>query len=145
MNSSENKLEYSIGVRNQYLKDISFENPQAPEIFTKNIKPEVDISVDIKANIKNENTYEVILYLKVIYQFESKIIFMIETEYGGVFDLSKIEKKDLEFVTLVECPKILFPYLRQIVSNLTSYGGYPSVLIEPIDFNSIFIQHKNKQ
>ncbi len=144
MSNSENKIEYSIGIRNQYLKDISFENPQAPEIFTKNIKPDVDISVDIKANIKEESIYEVILYLKVVYQFESKIIFMIETEYGGVFDLSKIEKNNLEFVTLVECPKLLFPYIRQIVSNLTSYGGYPAILLDPVDFNSIFKQHKNK-
>tara|TARA_Y100001970_G_C14101755_1_gene785854 strand:+ start:304 stop:741 length:438 start_codon:yes stop_codon:yes gene_type:complete len=144
MSYSENKLEYSIGVRNQYLKDISFENPQAPDIFTKNIKPDVDISVDIKANFKGDNIYEIILYLKVTYQFEGKIIFMIETEYGGIFDLSKINKNDLEFVTLVECPKILFPYIRQIISNLTSYGGYPAVLLEPIDFNSIFKQHKNK-
>ena len=144
MNNYENKIEFALGIRSQYLKDISFENPQAPEIFKKNIKPDIDISVDIKANLKEENLYEIILYFKVVYEFEEKIIFMIEIEYAGLFDLSKIKKEDLEFVSLVECPKLLFPYVRQIVSNLTSYGGFPAVLIEPVDFNSIYKQHKNK-
>ena len=144
MNNYENKIEFALGIRSQYLKDISFENPQAPEIFTKNIKPDIDISVDIKANLKDENLYEIILFFKVVYEFEEKIIFMIEIEYAGLFDLSKIKKDDLEFVSLVECPKLLFPYVRQIVSNLTSYGGFPAVLIEPVDFNSIYKQHKSK-
>ena len=144
MNNYENKIEFALGIRTQYLKDISFENPQAPEIFTKNIKPDIDISVDIKANLKDENLYEIILFFKVVYEFEEKIIFMIEIEYAGLFDLSKIKKNDLEFVSLVECPKLLFPYVRQIVSNLTSYGGFPAVLIEPVDFNSIYKQHKSK-
>ena len=144
MTKYENKIEFALGIRSQYLKDISFENPQAPEIFKKNIKPDIDISVDIKANLKEENLYEIILYFKVVYEFEEKIIFMIEIEYAGLFDLSKIKKEDLEFVSLVECPKLLFPYVRQIVSNLTSYGGFPAVLIEPVDFNSIYKQHKNK-
>ena len=144
MTNYENKIEFALGIRSQYLKDISFENPQAPEIFKKNIKPDIDISVDIKANLKEENLYEIILYFKVVYEFEEKIIFMIEIEYAGLFDLSKIKKDDLEFVSLVECPKLLFPYVRQIVSNLTSYGGFPAVLIEPVDFNSIYKQHKNK-
>ena len=144
MNNYENKIEFALGIRTQYLKDISFENPQAPEIFTKNIKPDIDISVDIKANLKDENLYEIILFFKVVYEFEEKIIFMIEIEYAGLFDLSKIKKDDLEFVSLVECPKLLFPYVRQIVSNLTSYGGFPAVLIEPVDFNSIYKQHKSK-
>ena len=144
MTNYENKIEFALGIRSQYLKDISFENPQAPEIFKKNIKPDIDISVDIKANLKEENLYEIILYFKVVYEFEEKIIFMIEIEYAGLFDLSKIKKEDLEFVSLVECPKLLFPYVRQIVSNLTSYGGFPAVLIEPVDFNSIYKQHKNK-
>ncbi|MAR79373.1 MAG: protein-export chaperone SecB [Rhodospirillaceae bacterium] len=144
MNNYENKIEFALGIRTQYLKDISFENPQAPEIFTKNIKPDIDISVDIKANLKDENLYEIILFFKVVYEFEGKIIFMIEIEYAGLFDLSKIKKNDLEFVSLVECPKLLFPYVRQIVSNLTSYGGFPAVLIEPVDFNSIYKQHKSK-
>ncbi len=144
MTNYENKIEFALGIRSQYLKDISFENPQAPEIFKKNIKPDIDISVDIKANLKEENLYEIILYFKVVYEFEEKIIFMIEIEYAGLFDLSKIKKEDLEFVSLVECPKLLFPYVRQIVSSLTSYGGFPAVLIEPVDFNSIYKQHKNK-
>jgi len=144
MTNYENKIEFALGIRSQYLKDISFENPQAPEIFKKNIKPDIDISVDIKANLKEENLYEIILYFKVVYEFEEKIIFMIEIEYAGLFDLSKIKKEDLEFVSLVECPKLLFPYVRQIVSNLTSYGGFPAVLIEPVDFNSIYKQHKSK-
>ena len=144
MTNYENKIEFALGIRSQYLKDISFENPQAPEIFKKNIKPDIDISVDIKANLKEENLYEIILYFKVVYEFEEKIIFMIEIEYAGLFDLSKIKKEDLEFVSLVECPKLLFPYVRQIVSNLTSYGGFPAVLIEPVDFNSIYKKNKNK-
>ena len=146
MNNPEKPKEYPIGIKNQYLKDLSFENPQSPEIFTQNnIKPKIDISVDIKANRKDENNYEIILVLKIDYQFEGNIIFLIEIEYAGLFNLSKIDKEDLEFISLVECPKLLFPYARQIVSNLTSNGGFPAILLEPIDFNNIFKQHKMKK
>ena len=146
MNNTDKQKEHPIGIGSQYLKDLSFENPQAPEIFKNtNVKPDMDISVDIKANIKGEANYEVILILKVVYQYESQIFFIVEIEYAGLFNLSKIESIDLEYITLVECPKLLFPYARQIISNLTSNGGYPAVLLNPIDFNNIYKEHKMKK
>ena len=79
MDNSKNIKENLIGIGNQYLKDLSFENPQTPGIFkTKSFKPEMDISVDIKANLIEEKNYEIVLFIKVVYQIENKVIFVID-------------------------------------------------------------------
>ncbi len=100
MNKINDQKEHPIGIGTQYLKDLSFENPHAPEIFNNNnVKPDIDISVDIKANIKGEKNYEVVLVLKVVYQYESQIFFIIE--------VSKSEELSLLFVSNVFSSLIL--------------------------------------
>ncbi|MDC0073538.1 protein-export chaperone SecB [Alphaproteobacteria bacterium] len=137
-NNENNSNEIEFGVISQYLKDASFENPQAPSIFNKNLKPKIDIGFDIKAKNLSENQHEVSLQIKVQSEQDSKMVFLLDITYAGLFKVSNNFESKKEYITLVECPKFLFPYARQIVSEMIKDGGYPPLMIDPVDFDRLY-------
>ena len=128
----------NIKVKAQYLKDFSFEVPNAPAIFKKNIaQSEIKLAVDINANkIDNSDEYEVVLSIKSYAEINEtqEKAFICECTYAGIFELVDIEDKLLEQTLLIYCPNIIFPYVRRIMSQATLDGGCPPLMIEPIDF-----------
>lgn len=133
-----------IGVSAQYIKDLSFESPNVPQIFQPTtIAPELNLGVNVNTRPLAENTYEVVLLLKLEAKLELKTAFITELAYGGVFNLPAMPEEQLRMFLLVECPRILFPFARQVLANAVREGGFPHIMIHPIDFMALFQANKN--
>ncbi len=125
-----------IQIISQYVKDLSFENPS----MGVNIRqPQIDFTVDLQARRVSENgPFEVLLKLRVNAVQEEKTIFLLEIAYGSLFVLDKIPQEALQPILLIECPRLMFPFVRRIIADLVSDGGLPPLMIEPIDFSQMY-------
>lgn len=127
-------------VNGQYIKDLSFEVPGAPGIFSQlTSPPEIPIQVDIRVNRLGDNVYEVILHLKVDATLGDKPVFIIELDYAGVFTVNAPEEH-VEPLLTIESPRLLFPFARNIIADVTRDGGLPPLMLQPVDFVSIYRQ-----
>ena len=127
-------------INGQYVKDLSFEVPGAPGIYgeMQGQNPNIPIHVDINANQVAENTFEVVLHLRVEARLEdNKPVFIAELSYGGIFTLA-VPAEHVQPMLLIECPRLLFPFARNIIADLTRDGGFPPLMIQPIDFVQLF-------
>jgi preprotein translocase subunit SecB len=131
----------------QYTKDLSFEVPGAPEIFsTLREQPRVDLQLDVQARPLQEggNIYEVSLQIRADAQAQGQTCFIAELVYCGIFTIS-VEPEVLEPVLLVECPRLLFPFARNILAEVTRDGGFPPVMLAPIDFVALWQSRRGEQ
>ena len=128
-----------LGIRTQYVKDLSFENPSA-----HNRPPEAERSPDITINVQvevrrlDETTFEVNLQITANARHQDKPVFLVELTYAGVFTLIGIPQEALQPALLVECPRLLFPFARRIVADVTRDGGFPPLMLAPIDFLALY-------
>ena len=128
-----------LGIRTQYIKDLSFENPSAAER-----PPEAERSPDIQVNVQvavrrlEAPHFEVTLQITANARHQEKPVFLVELTYAGVFTLVGIPQEALEPTLLVECPRLLFPFARRIVADVTRDGGFPPLLLGPIDFLALY-------
>jgi preprotein translocase subunit SecB len=126
----------SIQIAAQYIKDLSFENPS----MGINVRqPQIDFSVDLQARKMQDNgPYEVIMKIRVTATQENTTIFLLELAYGGIFVLERVPEEAIQPLLLIECPRMMFPFVRRIVADLVSDGGLPPLMIEPIDFAQLY-------
>ena len=128
-----------LGIRTQYIKDLSFENPSAADR-----PPEAERSPDIQVNVQvavrrlEAPNFEVTLQITANAKYQEKPVFLVELTYAGVFTLIGIPQEALEPTLLVECPRLLFPFARRIVADVTRDGGFPPLLLGPIDFLALY-------
>ncbi len=131
----------SFRILGQYLKDHSFENPNAPaSLNPEGEGPNIDISVNVNANVLAEDTYEVELALQAKALNGDQTVFAAELLYAGVFQVENFPEENLQPLILIECPRLLFPFARQILASATRDGGFPPLLIDPIDFAGLYQQ-----
>ncbi|MCE3255276.1 MAG: protein-export chaperone SecB [Rickettsiaceae bacterium] len=138
----------NVKTGSQYIKDLSFEVPNAPEVFlTPATKPDIELSIDIDAKRLSVNAFEVILKIKAEAKANEQIIFICELYYGGVFILDeKIQdKKEIEQILLIYCPNVLFPFARRIIADCVADGGFPPLMLEPINFSELYQKRSNQQ
>src|SRR3954454_1510641 len=121
----------SVRVLTQFTRDLSFENPRAPDSF-RGGQPNIDLGVEMNARGRTDGYFEVDLKLTVKSTIEGEAQFQIELVYGGLFEITGVPESDLEPVLLIECPRFLFPFARRIISDLTTDGGFPPFMLEPI-------------
>jgi preprotein translocase subunit SecB len=127
----------------QFVRDLSFENPRAPESLRMEGKPEIDMGVEMNARGRPDGLFEVDMKLSVKAQGLDGPMFQIELLYGGLFQIGGFTEAEFEPMLLIECPRYLFPFARQIIAACTSDGGfYPPFLLEPIDFAQIYAARK---
>ncbi|TLG76864.1 protein-export chaperone SecB [Methylocystis sp. B8] len=125
----------------QYLKDFSFENPNAPRSLGPQEKaPNISIQVNVNAKQLAPTDFEVGLTLDCKAGEGDGLLFKLDLEYGGVFRLVNIPEEQIHPIVMIECPRMLFPFVRQIVADATSKGGYPPLYIDPIDFVALYQQ-----
>ncbi len=140
------ELNLPIQVMAQYVKDLSFENPNAPDSLrpTENAPPmDVNIGMDARKleNTGMPNTYEVILNIQATAGSGKDTMFMIELEYAAVVSIGEsVPQGGHHPILLIEVPRLIFPYARQFVSSLTIHGGYPPLLLNPVDFQALYMQ-----
>lgn len=128
-----------LGILTQYVKDLSFENPRAPASLQQaQGRPEIQVRVDVHAQALDQERYEVVLKLEVETKAGGEVSFMLELSYGGLFTLANIPKESLHALLLIECPRLLFPFARRIVADCTRDGGFPPLMIDPIDFVALY-------
>jgi preprotein translocase subunit SecB len=128
----------SLIINAQYLRDLSFENPRAPEsLLGQNAPPDVSINADVRARQLGEDVFEVVIDLKVEARQGEEVGFLIEVSYGAVATIKNAPQELMAALILIEVPRILFPFARNIVADATRDGGFPPLLINPIDFGEI--------
>ena len=129
----------------QYLKDLSFESPAAPMCFQDSTAPQMSVNVDLNRNNLGPDQYEVELSVSAKAERNSETVFIVEAAYAGVFEIKNVTPEQLQVAIAVECPKILFPFLRQILANATQNGNFPPLMIEPIDFAGNYMRSLMQQ
>jgi preprotein translocase subunit SecB len=138
-NGAEADSAPSINVMVQYTKDFSFENPNAPRSLGPQEKPpNISIQVNVNARQVAEFDFEVSLLLEGSAGEHSGLLFKFELDYGGLFRLRNIAPQDTHPVVMIECPRLLFPFARQIIAEAVRSGGFPPLYIDPIDFAALY-------
>lgn len=123
----------------QYVKDASFENPNAPESLRGGLDaPAININIEIGRQMMADDTVEVVLMLKCEARREDSVAFLAEIEYAGVFAFQGIGVEEVQPLIMIECPRLLFPFARQIMAEMTQNGGFPPIMLDPPDFAAMF-------
>src|SRR5690606_28565218 len=133
--NEQGKQSPSLNILAQYTKDLSFENPGAPRsLQTRDKAPAININVNVNTNPLSETDFDVVLSLNVEAKEGDKIVFAAELIYGGVFRITGFPQEHMLPVLFIECPRLIFPFARQIIADVTRNGGFPPLMIDPIDF-----------
>lgn len=127
------------GLLSQYVKDLSFENPNAPAVYQWQGQPQIDIQFNIASGQVGDDAYEVILKVEVKAVAADKVAFQVELAYAGLFALRNIPDDALQPFLLAEAPRILFPFARRVLADAVRDGGFPPLLLEPIDFGQLYL------
>jgi preprotein translocase subunit SecB len=130
-----------FAIRSVYLKDSSFESPNAPAVFSQNVQPKFDINVNSGVTQVQENAHEVVLTLAITAKDEDKTVFHTEVQQAGLFESSGLNQQQLHQILGTFAPSQLFPYAREAVNSLINKGGFPSVVLQPINFEALYVQH----
>jgi len=132
-----------IGIQSQYVKDLSFENPGAPgSLITTTEAPDIQVNVEVQARPLQNDNYEVALHITATGKNGQTTLFMLDLTYGAVCHILGVAKESIQLVLLVECPRMLFPFARRVLSDATRDGGFPPLMLNPIDFLSLYRQQQ---
>jgi preprotein translocase subunit SecB len=133
------------GIISQYVKDLSFENPNAPAVYQWEGQPRIDVQFNIATAKLNDEIYEVTLQVDVTATAGEQTAFKCELLYAGLFGLRNVPEDQLHPFLLAEAPRVLFPFARQIVAQSVQNGGFPPLLLDPIDFGALYMQQAAQQ
>ncbi|AUT93387.1 TPA: protein-export chaperone SecB [Proteus mirabilis] len=143
--SEQQNQEMTFQIQRIYTKDISFEAPNAPQVFQKEWHPEVKLDLDTSSNTLAENVYEVILRVTVTATMEEETAFLCEVQQAGIFTVEGIEGTQLAHCLGAYCPNVLFPYARECITNLVGRGTFPQLNLAPVNFDALFMNYLQQQ
>jgi preprotein translocase subunit SecB len=133
--------EKQFSIQKIYTKDISFETPNAPQIFTTKWEPQVDFNLATNVDPMDDNMYEVNLTVTVTVKTNDQTAYLVEVKQAGIFSLAGFSEQEMGPMVGSFCPNILFPYAREVVSDLVTKGGFPQLLLAPVNFDALYQQH----
>ncbi len=128
-----------------YVRDLSLEVPNAPGVFLQNEAPQVGIELQNKAAMIEDGVFEVVITITVTSKIQDKVAFLVEVAQAGIFIIRNIPQENVSGILGVACPNILFPYAREAVSDLVTRAGFPPVLLNPINFEALYMQQLQQQ
>ena len=128
-----------------YIKDSSFEAPNTPHTFSEEWKPEVHLNLETKSSRLQDNQHEVILSITANVTSNNKSAFLVEIQQAGIFHITGLPQDQLQHTLGSFCPNILFPYAREAISDLVARGGFPQLLLAPVNFDALYNQHLTDQ
>jgi preprotein translocase subunit SecB len=135
-----------LNVLAQYTKDLSFENPNAPaSLAPQQQQPAINIQINVNASNVAENDYEVALSVEGKAEHAGKLMFSFELVYAGVFRIVNVPKENLHPLVMIECPRLLFPFAREIIATAVRDGGFPPLMLDPVDFVGLYRQNMERQ
>jgi preprotein translocase subunit SecB len=134
-----------LSVLGQYIKDLSFESPAAPRVLqSPPANPQLQVTVNVNATSQSEDTYEVVLNIEVHAHGDSGVIYNVELFYAGLFRLRNLPQNMLQPVLFIDCPALLFPFMRRVLADMTRDGGFPPLMLDPIDFGRLYAQNMGR-
>ena len=128
-----------VSILAQYIKDLSVENPSAPQVFQWQVQPNVEVEFNINVDKIADDVHEIVLKIQVAARSENGVHFVVDLSYGGLFGLRNVPEEALPPFLLIEAPRLIFPFARQIVADAVSNAGYPPMLLDPIDFAAAYM------
>lgn len=137
--AAENTRDF--GISRIYTKDISFETPNSPAIFTEEGKPTFNMNIGSEVKPLSNHQYEVVINLTVTCKVNDKTAFLVEVKQAGIFRISGFSEQEMGPMLGAYCPNLLFPYIREVVSDLVSKGSFPQLLLTPVNFDALYAQH----
>jgi preprotein translocase subunit SecB len=143
--SGQNGNEPQVSILAQYTKDLSVENPSAPQVFSWQVQPSLDVQFNIAVNPAAEDVHEVVLKIEVTARSENGVHFVIDLSYAGLFALRNLPEDALQPFVLIEAPRLLFAFARQIIAEAVTNTGFPPLLLDPIDFASAYVAQLQAQ
>ncbi len=144
-NHGNQQAQPGFGIEKLYVRDASIEVPNAPQIFTERTAPQVNVELGNVAQKLDEGIYEVSIKVTVTAKIGEKTAFLVEVTQAGIFAIRNVPAENLEAIVGVTCPNILFPYAREAVSDMVTRAGFAPVLLNPINFEALFMQQKQQQ
>ena len=145
MTEAAQNTQPTFSIEKVYVKDLSLEIPNAPGIFLERDAPQVDIQLHHSSNGIEDGIYETTLTVTVTAKIKDKTMFLVEAAQAGIFVARNIPAVELEAVLAIACPNILFPYVREVISETTVRAGFPPVLLAPVNFEAIYQAQQNQQ
>ena len=139
-------MQPQLTVVSQYIKDFSFENPNAPKSLAgRQEQPQIGIQINVAANPLSETDIEVVIKLDGKAESGATLLFRFELEFAGVFRIRNVPQESMNPVVLIECPRLLFPFAREIIATAVRNGGFPPLLLDPVDFVGLYRQKMAQQ
>lgn len=138
--------EQQFAVQKIYLKDVSFESPNSPQVFNEGEwKPEINVQINTSNSNVTEGLYEVVLNITVTATQDNKTAFLAELKQAGLFAMSGFSDENIGGMLGAYCPETLFPFAREALAELIAKGGFPQLLLAPVNFNALYAQHLQQQ
>jgi len=134
-----------IGLIAQYVKDLSFENPNSPATLQSEERPQIDVTINVNARRVGDEGYEVELKISITAKQGDTNAFIVELVYAGLFGIRNMTDENLEPFLLIECPRLIFPFARRIIADATRDGGFPPLMLDPVDFAYLYQQQRAAQ
>ena len=144
MAENEQQSDRQFMVHRIYTKDLSYESPNAPEIFRQEWQPNHVLNLNTKVNKLEDNAYEVVLSVTVTTKIGDKTAVIVEVHQAGLFGVQGFPEPELGPLLGAYCPNLLFPYAREVVSDLVTKGSFPQLVLQPVNFDALFAQHQQK-
>lgn len=134
-----------LAIQKIYVKDLSFEAPNTPAVFTTQLNPTVDINFATEATDLGENQQEVNLSVTVTVKQDDKTVYLAEVKQAGIFTISGFPAEHMPAILATACPNILFPYAREVISDVVTKGGFPQLLLSPVNFDMLYAQEVQRR
>lgn len=141
MAEQNQEQEKQFSIQKIHTKDISFETPNSPQVFTQKWEPSVDFNLSTNAEPLEDDLYEISLTVTVTVKTGEMLAYLVEVTQAGIFSLSNFGENEMGPMVGSFCPNILFPYAREVVSDLVAKGGFPQLLLAPVNFDALYSQH----
>jgi preprotein translocase subunit SecB len=133
--------EKQFAIQKIYTKDISFETPNAPKVFTLKWEPSLDLNLGTHVESLENSMYEVVLTITVTVKIADSAAYLVEVKQAGIFSISGFSEQEMGPMLGSFCPNVLFPYAREVVSDLVNKGGFPQLILAPVNFDALYMQH----
>ena len=134
-----------LGIQKIYVKDLSFEAPNAPQIFTEQLSPSLDLQFANAASRLSDNVHEVVLTVTCTVQQESRTVYLVEVQQAGIFNVAGFSDEQLPVLLATACPNILFPFAREAICDVVVRGGFPQLLLAPVNFDALYAQELQRR
>jgi preprotein translocase subunit SecB len=128
-----------VSILAQYIKDLSVENPSAPQVYSWQVQPQLDVQFNLSVNGASEGVHEVMLKFDISARSDNGVHFVVDLSYAGLFAIRNVPEEALPPFLLIEAPRLLFPFARQVISDAIANTGFPPLMLDPIDFAAAYM------